>query len=135
MLRLKLKMKRKDRKIEKEIVAVANSGFVGARPQLLIPRDTAKEMRFGEILEPTIVNKKTADGRTVSFIAYPNAAYVQVIAENRTSPEILVDILIGGAIPLMNDALLSALEIVIIDAKNGIWCFLDEMGKIRRRGA
>ena len=134
MLRLRLKVRRRDLKAEKEIIAVANSGFVGAKPQLLIPQEISREFRFGEMLEPTITAKKTADGRTVSFITYKDAALVQVITGERKSPEILVDILVGSTIPLMNDALLSALKIVIIDAKEGIWCFLDEIAKTRRKG-
>jgi len=134
MLRLKIRVRRRDLEIEKETNVVVNSGFAGPRPQLLIPKDMARELRFGEIIEPTIVNKRTADGRTVSFITYTNAALVQVVTEDRESPEIPVDILVGSTIPLMNDALISALKIVIIDAKEGLWCFLDELGKKVRKG-
>ena len=134
MLKLKLKVKRRDRKIEKEVEAIANSGFTGAVPQLLIPQNLVSEFKFREILEPKISNKRTADGRIVSFITYEKAAYVRVITDDRKSPEVLVDVLVGSPISLMNDALISALKIVIIDAKEGLWCFLDELGKKVRRG-
>ncbi len=69
MLKLKLMVKRMDLKIEKEIIAVANSGFVGARPQLLIPKNIAREFKLGEILEPTVVNKKTAIPNNIAIMS------------------------------------------------------------------
>jgi len=36
---------------------------------------------------------------------------------------------------LLNDVLLSSLRIVIIDPKEGIYCFREELGSRERRGA
>jgi hypothetical protein len=35
---------------------------------------------------------------------------------------------------LLNDALISALRVVIIDPFEGLWCFRDELGRRERRG-
>ena len=134
MLKLRLRVRRKDQKISRDIEAIANSGFSGTKPQLLIPRSIAEVFKFREMTEPKIVNKRTADGRIVSFISYGEAAYVRVITEDMKSPEVLVDVLVGSPIALMNDALISALKVVIVDPKDGIWCFRDELGKRMRKG-
>ena len=36
---------------------------------------------------------------------------------------------------LLNDAALSALGVAIVDPKEGLWCFRDELGRRERRGA
>lgn len=134
MLKLRLRVRRIDDRTEETVVAVANSGFSGARPQLLLPESVVRKLRLKEVAEPTVVSKRTADGRIVGFVCYERAAKVCVIAEDRTSDEVIVDVLVGGVVPLMNDALISALNVVIIDAKSGIWCFRDELGRVERRG-
>jgi hypothetical protein len=39
-----------------------------------------------------------------------------------------------GRVVLINDSALSALRVVIIDPRDGLWCFRDELGKRERHG-
>lgn len=135
MLKLRIKVERVDHKYSFETLAIANTGFVGIEPEILIPQTLLKELKLYEITEPEIITKTTGNGREVQLMKCRNCVYVCVIAEDRISNPILCSVIISqhSKYVLLNDKLLSKLGIVIIDAGEGIWCFRDELGKIERR--
>ena len=58
-----------------------------------------------------------------------------LITEDRVEGPIKVyAYIVKGKFILLNDSTLSALRIVIIDPRDGIWCFRDELGKKEKRG-
>lgn len=129
-----MRIQRIDGKIEKILTVVVNSGFSGEQPELLLPENVVRELKLREVSEPTLARKRTADGRIVTFICYKQSVKACVVTKDRVSSEIMANVLVGGTTALMNDYLISKFGIIILDAKNGIWCFRDELGKIERRG-
>ncbi len=120
-----------------EVVAIANSDFVGAEPEVLVPSRTARLLRLHEIGEPEVYSKVTGDGREVGFLRYRDAVRVYVVAEDRVEGPVTSTVLISPRARhvLLNDKLLGKLRIVLIDFGEGIWCFRDEIGRVERRSA
>ena len=134
VLRLRVKVERVDGAAQLEEVAVVNSGFGGVRPELLVPREVATRLRLREVVEPEVAYKVTGDGRRVALIRYPSSARVSLVEES--PPAVVVDVLVaeGARRTLMNDKLISALSVVVIDPSEGLWCFRHELGHRVRRG-
>ena len=120
-----------------EVVAIANSGFVGAEPEVLVSSRTARLLRLHEMEEPEVYSKVTGDGREVGFLRYRDAVRVYVVAEDRVEGPVTSTVLISprARYVLLNDKLLGKLRIVLIDFGEGIWCFRDEIGRVERRSA
>ncbi len=135
MLRLKIRVERIDKSESIEVIAIANSGFIGVEPEVLIPSSIAKQLRLHEIEEPETYSKITGDGREVEFLKYRNSVNIYVITEDRIEGPITSTVLISprARYILLNDKLLSKLKIVLIDFGEGIWCFRDEIGEKERR--
>ncbi|RLF04100.1 MAG: hypothetical protein DRK00_07485 [Thermoprotei archaeon] len=119
-----------------ELAAIANSGFSGAVPEVVVPAYVAAELALREVVEPEPASKLTGDGRVASMIRYPHSVKVYVLGGDRVEGGVVSDVLTLPAIGhvLLNDKLLSRLGIVIVDAGEGLWCFRDEMGRRIRRG-
>ena len=129
-VKLRLRLTRIDHKYSTEVIAYANSGFIANEPQLLVPRSIVDQLRLDEVVKPEKIVKFLADGSATTFHRYANSVYVEVVTEDRSSKKILSTIITTGTrYVLISDYLLSELEICIIDARRGIWCFRDELGK------
>jgi len=118
-----------------ETVAIANSGFIGIEPEVLIPIELSRQLRLQDISEPEIHTKITGDGREVDFLKYRNVANVYIIAGDRIEGPVTCSILISPRARhvLLNDKLLGKLKVVLLDFGEGTWCFRDELGKIERK--
>lgn len=75
MLELRVKIER--------VVGIANSGFVGAEPEILVPNSIARELSLHEFSEPELHTKITGDGREISLMRYRNAANIYIVTEDR----------------------------------------------------
>ena len=134
VLKLRIRVERVDGGAQLEEVAVVNSGFGGVKPELLVSREVATRLRLRELVEPEVAYKVTGDGRRVALLRYPSSAKVSLIDES--PPAVVVDVLVaeGARRLLMNDKLISALSVVVIDPSEGLWCFKHELGHRVRRG-
>ncbi len=135
MLRLRVRMERVDGKTSVEVVGVANSGFVGLEPEVLVPMRIANELKLSELGEPEVHTKIAGDGRELELLRYRGAVRVYVVTEDRVEGPVVSDVLVAprARYVLLNDKLLSKLRIVLLDFGEGIWCFRDELGKKERR--
>ncbi len=130
-----MRIERIDKSLFTDIVGIANSGFVGAEPEILIPTYIAKELKLDEIKEPEAHVKITGDGREVTLMKYRNTVNVYVLTEDRIEGPVLCSALVSprGRFILLNDKLLGKLKIVLLDFSEGTWCFRDELGRRVRR--
>ncbi len=118
-----------------ENLAIANSGFIGIEPEVLLPSHIARKLKLHELVEPEIYNKITGDGREVGFLRYRDVAKIYVVTSDRVEGPVISTILVSPRAKyiLLNDKLLSKLKIVLIDFGEGIWCFRDELGEKERK--
>ncbi len=135
MLRLRVRIERIDSSTSLEVVGIANSGFVGVEPEILLPLHIAKQLRLHEIRDPEIYTKITGDGREVELLRYREAVKVYIVTDDRVEGPVISSVLVSPRARhvLLNDKLLGKLRIVLIDFGEGIWCFRDEIGKKERR--
>jgi len=117
-----------------EAIAIASSGFVGRDPEITLPRGLAEKL-LGRSFPTVIVEKVLADGSIVSLERTSEHLKLYLLTEDRVvGPVSVYAYIIRGRFVLLNDVTLSALRIVIIDPRDGIWCFRDELGRRERRG-
>jgi len=132
VLRLRVKICRGGKCVEG--VGIANSGFAGDEPEITLPRALAREL-LGEGLSLTLVERVLADGSRVALARTTERLDVYLVAEGEVrGPVRARAYVVGGQLILLNDCLLSALRVVIIDPRDGIWCFREELGRRERRG-
>ncbi len=131
MLRLRVRIERVDRAKSLETLAIANSGFVGSEPEVLLPFTLARQLRLEELVEPQLEEKLLGDGRRVSLMKYPRSVRVYIVTEDRVEgPETSSVLTVPGArYVLLNDKLLGRLRVVLLDFGEGLWCFRDEIGR------
>ena len=135
MLRLKVKIERVDGSASVEAVAIANSGFVGVEPEVLMPPSMAEQLKLHELGQSEMFPKITGDGREVELPGYKAATKVYVVAEDRVEGFFSTNVRLSPRARhiLFNDKLLSKLKIVLLDFGEGIWCFRDELGRKERK--
>ncbi|RLF04232.1 MAG: hypothetical protein DRK00_07170 [Thermoprotei archaeon] len=134
MLRLRVRIERIDGSAGINVVAIANSGFAGLEPEVLLPLDIVKRLKLHEVTEPEAHVKITGDGREVSLLRYRRAVKVYILADDRVEGPVTSSVVVspGARYVLLNDKLLGRLRIVLLDFGEGIWCFRDELGKRER---
>ncbi|OYT40345.1 MAG: hypothetical protein B6U89_02415 [Desulfurococcales archaeon ex4484_58] len=134
MLRLKIRIERIDSIKNIETIGLANSGFIGQEPEILLPRYIIEELDLDSIVKPEKYYKITGDGRRIELLRYRDGVKVYVITEDRVVDPVKANVLTieGSRYVLLNDKLLGELGIVLIDFGRGIWCFRDELGKKTR---
>ena len=137
MLRLRVRIERRDGGRSIDVVGIANSGFAGIEPEVLVPIDVADELRLQEIAKPDVYTKITGDGREVELLRYRGVVKVYIVTEDRVEGPVVSTVLVSprARYVLLNDKLLSKLKIVLLDFGEGLWCFRDELGKKERRSA
>ncbi|RLG85692.1 MAG: hypothetical protein DRO39_04980 [Thermoprotei archaeon] len=136
MLRLRVRIERRDRAKSIDVVGIASSGFTGVEPEVLLPVDVANELRLPEVAKPDAYTKITGDGREVELLRYRYVAKVYVVTEDRIEGPVISTVLLSprARYVLLNDKLLGKLRVVLLDFGEGLWCFRDELGKRERRG-
>lgn len=130
MLRLMARVCRGDNCVD--VLAIANSGFIGPGPEVALPRDLAGRLLAG--VEATEAERLLADGSRARFKLYRDAAEVYVVTEDRVMGPVRASVYVTGhGTALLNDKLLGRLGIVMLDVGEGLWCFRDEVGyRVRR---
>ena len=63
MLRLRVKIEVINNKLSIKTLAIANSGFIGVEPEILLPIELSRQLELHEIGEPEIHTKLLGDGR------------------------------------------------------------------------
>lgn len=118
-----------------EGLGIANSGFAGKDPEIVMPQELVARLVSGSP-NVILVERVLADGSRVLLPRLVHPLDVYLVTEDRVEGPIKTHVYITrGRFILLNDALLSRLRIVILDPFEGIWCFKDEIGKKERRGA
>lgn len=119
-----------------ETGALVNTGFESDRTELILPAAAAHLLGWWPQLPAGAreENYLAANRQPVSFFRVTRALRVCAIVLNRTLRWVRCDAIIAQRerTVLISDALASALHLVILDPKRGLWCFTDEMGKRRR---
>ena len=114
--------------------ALANTGFEGLGPDVLMPVDVAQGLGLslsGSNVEVYAV--RTAPGIALIY-RLKEGVDVKVLADDRDTPIIKLTPVVSESVDyvILSDKALTELGIVIIDAGNGIWCFRDELGRAFR---
>lgn len=126
-VRVKVRLHSLHIKKEVESIALLNSGFETESPEILLPTHVAEELGLWPNLPQTIV--KTFESPTgISRMLYlPDAIKVTILAEDRTSKTITCNLVISEyeREPLISDKAIGALEVVIVNAGEGLWKFID----------
>jgi len=135
VLRLRVRIERVDGLRSVDVVAIANSGFAGLEPEVLLPLSVAERLRLHEVAEPEARTKVTRDGRGVSLLRYGDSVRVYVLAGDRVEGPVTSAAVVapGARYVLLNDKLLGRLRVVLLDFGDGTWCFRDELGRRERR--
>ncbi len=135
MLRLKVKIERVDGARSVHAIAIANSGFVGIEPEILLPIYIARELELDEIAQPEAYTKISGDGREIDLLRYRNVVKVYVVTEDRVEGPVISSVLVSprARYVLLNDKLLGKLKVVLLDFGEGTWCFRDELGRRERK--
>ena len=132
-VRIRLKLRRGN--LEREVIALVNSGYEADTPQLLVPTGLAREIGLWppgpDALETTF---ETAGGPLRVWI-YRRAAMVMAVAEGASSDEVETDIVVSQLAdePLISDKLAGALSIAVEDFAEGLWRFRWEPVERARR--
>ncbi|MCX8205437.1 MAG: hypothetical protein N3H31_07305 [Candidatus Nezhaarchaeota archaeon] len=117
-----------------EALAIANSGFIGSEPEVLIPLRLVKQL-YGESPSVTLVERVLADGSRTLLAKCTKPLGVYVVTEDRVvGPVEAYAYASRAGFVLLNDKLLGRLGVAIIDPGEGLWCFRDEVGSRVRRG-
>ncbi|RLF23790.1 MAG: hypothetical protein DRN15_04930 [Thermoprotei archaeon] len=128
MLRLKIRLVRENRTVE--TLAIANSGFIGTEPEVMLPIHIAEELTLTHLSVVEYRRRALADGTIISLPTYTNALDVYAVTEDRVVGPIRTTAYVTTSRHvLLNDKLLGKLGIVCLDFGEGIWCFRDELGK------
>jgi len=119
----KLKLKRDN--IEREVVALINSGYEADSPQLMIPVSLARELR---LWPPPIEARETVfetAGGSLRVWIIPRVAITSVVTEDVESKTVEVDIVVSQLAdePLISDVLAGSLELAVEDFAEGLWRF------------
>lgn len=119
-----------------ECVALANSGFETDTPQILIPTNFLLKNRINikKLRKPETLEYDTAGGPIIMYV-YHQACTVRVIENDKTSQDVITDLVISPIEreAIMSDALIEELGILIISPRKGLWKFSDDPpGKIRQ---
>ena len=118
-----------------EAVALVNSGYESARPEILVPEGIAARLGVGGAEGAEVREYVLADGSTSRLTRYRSAVRVYVLAEDRVVGPVTADLVVARAAdePLISDKLADALMISAVAIGEGLWCFRDELGRRVRR--
>ena len=117
-----------------EVLGIANSGFIGEEPEILLPQNVIRFV-LGEEFSTVLVERVLADGSRILIPRRDEALDVYAVTEDRVVGPVQSRAYVSsGELTLLNDKLLSSLRISIIDPGEGLWCFRDELGLKVRRG-
>jgi hypothetical protein len=130
LLRLKVRVCR-DACVES--MAIANTGFIGLEPEILIPQSILESMVSSSVTLD-VVERVLADGTRVTLRRMVEPVDVMVVEDDRVVGPVKARAIVSRRGPLiLNDRLLDELKIVILSPGRGLWCFIDEINvRVRR---
>lgn len=132
VLRLRIKVCYSGRCMEG--LGIANSGFAGREPEVVLPQALAGDL-LGKAPSVVLAERVLADGSRILLPRLTTPLDVYIVTEDRVEgPVKAYAYVTRGGFMLLNDALISKMRIVILDPLEGVWCFRDELGKRERRG-
>ena len=115
-----------------EMLAIANTGFIGSEPEIMLPHQVLERIVESPRLES--VERVLADGSRTVLRRTLEYLDVSAVEEDRTVGPVKAKAYVSrGGPALLNDKLLDELGIVILSPGRGLWCFSDELGKRVRR--
>jgi len=112
--------------------AYVNSGYEADQPELLIPLALARKLGLWERIVEEYARTPVGVGRI--YVACMRAS-VEVLAEDRSTPQVKVCIVISEheREVLISDHLAGELRIAVEDFREGLWRFRDEpTSKVRK---
>jgi len=117
-----------------ELPALVNSGFEADGPQLILPIEVAQELGLLEEARMLEAFEVAGGGRALGYrITRP--VEVELVLDDRepVRAEALATAMPGETEAVISDFLSSELGIVILDARRGLWCLRDELGRRERQ--
>lgn len=132
VLKLKVRICYKDKCVES--IGVASTGFIGGEPEIILPEHIVREFS-GEKLLFTLSERVLADGSRVAMMRSLEPLDLYIVAEDKIRGPVKVYAYTSrGGLVFLNESVISAMRIVIIDPLEGLWCFREELGERVRRG-
>jgi len=110
------------------VKALVNTGFTSETPDLAIPVSLAERLGLWPKPRGAIsVSLETGGGPVEAYIV-PQAVRVKVVTRDRTSREVVANVLVNPYVreALLSDALAEELEIQILYPRRGLWRFVGE---------
>ena len=126
---VRLKIKTDDKEIT--VPAIANAGFESDRPEIIIPREVARNLGLSPkklSAEATIEEYRGAGGKKFKAYTLKSTAKAWVVTEDReVGPvDVVLTVVYGERDVLLSDRAIDALNIVLLKPGAGIWKFSDE---------
>ncbi len=125
-VRVELKSRRNSRTVT--TTAFVNTGFMSETPDIALPPIVAEQLGlWPRPCDALLVTLETGGGSIEAYIV-PQGLTVKVIAQDRTSREVIANALVNPHLDdvLIGDALAEELDIQILYPRKGIWRFADE---------
>lgn len=112
--------------------ALVNTGFTSEAPDIAVPPSVAEKLGLWPLPEGAILASVETGGGVVEAYIIPRAVSVRVVTSDRTSREVVANVLINPYLSeiLISDYLAEELGIQILYPRRGLWKFVDE-DKIR----
>jgi len=126
VLRLRIKICGGESRVE--TAGLANTGFAGRDPEVVLPQELVVQL-LGREPSTLLVERVLADGSRVFLPRTTKPLDLYVVTSGRVEgPVKAYAHVTRSRVVLINDSALSALRVVIIDPRDGLWCFRDELG-------
>ena len=127
-VRVKLEIKSEHGNIVVTTLALVNTGFTSDNPDLAIPVALAEKLNLWPRPPNAIAVSLETGGGVIESYIIPQTAAVKIITNDRTSREVVVNIIVNPFIDevLISDALAEELGIQILYPRRGLWKFADE---------
>ncbi|MEM2960903.1 MAG: hypothetical protein QXU67_04800 [Candidatus Bathyarchaeia archaeon] len=109
---------------------------MGASPEIILPARLAEELGFWPPPNEALESTYDTAGGPARFYAIRGAAVLQVIEEDLTSRELIVDTAISPIERevLLSDFVIGEMGIIILNAYKGFWRFESDLPEKVRHG-
>lgn len=131
-VRVRLLVKSRSSGKELACAALVNTGFTSDTPDLATPPGLAERLGYWPLRSEALsVSLETGGGLAEGYLV-PQAITVRVVTEDRSSREVVANLLVTPFIDeaLISDCLAEELGIQVLYPKRGLWKFADE-GRVR----
>lgn len=118
-----------------ETSSLLNTGYTGSSPEVIVPMGLAENLGLWPPPNEAVESTYDTAGGPARFYMVKQAATLQVVEDDSTSNELVVDTVISPMERevLLSDYVIGEFSIVILNAYKGLWRFeSDPLEKIRR---